>query len=228
MSKKLDKIKNLIQEGQREYRDMKIEVIQSESNEEEKSYRVHGYATTFNEPYPLFSYRTEDGYVVKIMEQMDGNAFNETDMSDVIMQYNHEGRVFARQSNGTLSLAIEKKGLAIEADLGGTTIGRQLYEEIDGNYTSKVSIGFTVEESSMEPVESDGSADEMYLRTIKRVGKLYDVSAVSLPANDFTSISARTVCDGVIAEVEAERLQAKKREEQRKRLQLRLQVMKGE
>ena len=71
-----------------------------------------------------------------------------------------------------------------------------------------------------------------YLRTIVRIGKLFDVSAVSLPANDFTEISARSHCDGVIAEIEAERLRAEKEaEEQRQRLeeiQNRLKALKGE
>ena len=54
---------------------------------------VEGYATTFDQPYEL--YRDPDTNMV-IMEQVDRNAFAETDMRDVIMQYDHQGRVFAR------------------------------------------------------------------------------------------------------------------------------------
>ena len=147
-------------------------------------------------------------------------------MSDVILQYDHSGRVFARISNGTLSLEQDEHGLKVIADLGGNELGRQLFEEISGGYTTKMSFGFTV---SKDEVTKDGPD---YLRTIKRIGKLYDVSAVSLPANDFTEISARSHIDGVIEEIEAERLRAEKEaEEQRQKLeelQRRILSLKGE
>ena len=93
---------------------------------EEESRIVEGYATTFNQPYELW----RDGPDYIFLEQVDRHAFDDTDMSDVIMQYDHEGRVFARTNNGTLELRTDDHGLHIRADLGGTEIGRQLYEEI--------------------------------------------------------------------------------------------------
>lgn len=184
-----------IQDG-RQYRNMMLEV-----NEEadEASFLVRGYATTYNEPYTL--YTSDD---MEIREQVSPDAFNQCDMSDVIMQYDHVGRVFARISNNTLTLRSDEHGLLIEANLGGTTIGKELYEEIKGGYTRKMSFGFTVDED--EVLEKDEGGRRVYLRTIKRISKLYDVSAVSLPANDGTEISARAFCDGVIAKAEAERL----------------------
>jgi HK97 family phage prohead protease len=186
---------------------------------------VEGYATTFNQPYTLYSFDDDRG-THAVREQVAPDAFKEADMSDVIMQYDHAGRVFARLSNGTLALEEDEHGLKVRANLGGTEIGRQLFEEIQGGYTSKMSFGFTVAEDDIVPDGTD------YMRTIKRIGKLYDVSAVSLPANDFTEISARSHCDGAIAEIEAERLRAEKEaEEQRQRLeeiQNRLKALKGE
>ena len=223
---KIEKIAKAVNEGSREYRDLQINIVEAEE-EKENAYQVRGYATTFNQPYPLYSMTLDDGYTVKVLEQVDADAFNDTDMNDVIMQYDHEGRVFARQSNHTLSLNKDEHGLLIDADLSGTEIGRQLYEEIKGGYTNKMSIGFTVKDSAFEQIDDD-SADEVYLRTIKAVRKLWDVSAVSLPANDFTSISARSVCDGVIQAVETERLTARKKEELRRRLNLRIKAMKGD
>lgn len=190
-----------IEQG-REYRKMILEVKEAEDNND---YEVKGYATTFDEPYTL--YGIGDGKVVK--EQVSKDAFLNTDRSDTIMQYDHEGRVFARVSNDTLKLTVDDHGLLVEAYLGGTEIGRNLYEEIKGGYTNKMSFGFTVTDDDF--VE----ADYGYLRTIKAIGKLYDVSAVSIPANDFTEISARSHCDGAIAEIEAERLRL---EEERKAL----------
>ena len=189
----------------REYRKMTMEV-RSVDNDADKYY-VEGYATTFDEPYHLYYY-DDKGHEVK--EQVSRNAFDNTDMSDVIFQYDHEGRVFARLSNDTLKLNIDDHGLFIRAYLGGTEIGRNLYEEIKGGYTNKMSFGFTVTDDSFEEDGSD------YLRTIKSIGKLYDVSAVSIPANDFTEISARNHCDGAIAEIETERARL---EEERKALE---------
>lgn len=184
---------------------------------------VEGYATTFNQPYELFR-MTDPGIVYIVLEQVDAKAFDNTDLSDVIMQYDHQGRVFARTSNGTLGLEADETGLRIRANLGGTEIGRQLYDEIRGGYTDKMSFGFTVgkdkREETQERDEETGVVTITILRTILEVSKLYDVSAVSLPANDATSISARSYGEGVIAEVQEEIRIAQEREEQRKRIKL--------
>jgi hypothetical protein len=177
---------------------------------------VEGYATTFNEPYELW----RDGPDYVFMEQVDSRAFDDTDMSDVIMQYDHEGRVFARVSNQTLELSVDSHGLHIRADLGGTEIGRQLYEEIRGGYTDKMSFGFTVDEDERLIQEDRESGTVTILRTIKRIGKLYDVSAVSLPANNATEISARSWCDGVIQQLTEERRKAEERERQKKKIKI--------
>ncbi|MBP5553791.1 MAG: HK97 family phage prohead protease, partial [Lachnospiraceae bacterium] len=162
----------------REYRKMELNI------QEPDSYNVRGYATTFNEKYTLFEERD-----FRIDEQVDPHAFDECDMRDVIFQYDHEGRVFARTSNDTLKLTPDAHGLEVNAFLGGTEIGRNLYEEIKGGYTSKMSFGFHVEADDIKEEEVEGKV--IYTRTIKKINKLYDVSAVSLPANDGTEISAR-------------------------------------
>lgn len=184
----------------REYRNMVIEV-----KEGSEDMIVEGYASTFNEPYKLY----DDGSF-RVFEQVDPHAFDEADMSDVIMQYDHQGRVFARMSNNTLTVMPDGHGLLINANLGGTAIGRQLYEEIKGGYTDKMSFGFTVSGEAWEDSKADDGVTES-LRTITKIKKLYDVSAVSLPANDQTSISARSVSDGAIERIKAERLAAEKR-----------------
>ena len=165
------------------------------------SYVVEGYATTFDQPYTLYS----DGYY-ELREVVDSHAFDKTDMSDVIMQYDHEGRVFARNRNKTLDLTTDEHGLKITANLGGTDIGRQLYQEIKGGYTDRTSFAFTVSDDKRERETIDGKI--VVPRRILGFRKLYDVSAVSTPANNSTSISARSFVDGVIAELEAERLSA--------------------
>ena len=176
---------------------------------------VEGYATTFSQPYELYSYGD-----YSVWEQVDPRAFDETDMEDVIFQYNHEGRVFARKSNGTLALQADEKGLYTHANLGGTEIGRQLYEEISGGYTTKMSFGFRVGKDKVEETTDHETGKTRILRTILSFTKLYDVSAVSIPANDATSISARSYGEGVIAEAlrEMEARKARKRQMQRIRI----------
>ena len=160
---------------------------------------VEGYATTFNEPYELYRW---DNYTVR--EQIAPGAFDECDMSDVIMQYNHEGRVFARNTNGTLEVTPDDVGLLSRADLSGTDLGRQVYEEISGGYTTKMSFGFRIGETErVEKRDSETGAVDILI-TITKVLKLYDVSAVSIPANNGTSIeavSARDFGKGVIGEI---------------------------
>ena len=181
----------------REYRKIDVADLVLRKAEETNEMVVEGYATTFNQPYRLWGDKD-----ITVNEQVDRHAFDETDMSDVIMQYDHEGRVFARLSNGTLQLEADDHGLKITANLGGTEIGRQLFEEIDGGYTNKMSFGFTV--AADERKESREEDHITVLRTITKIGKLYDVSAVSLPANDATEISSRSIGDGLIAEVREE------------------------
>ena len=204
----------------REYRDMTIEVRAPEEMEEPRMV-VRGYASTFNQPYTLF---TQDNW--ELREQVSADAFANTDMSDVIMQYNHEGRVFARISNNTLTVTPDERGLLIEADLGGTELGRQLYEEIRGGYTNKMSFGFTVDADEVIDSKEDGK--DITTRTIKSIRKLYDVSAVSLPANDATSISVRNLTDGEIERIQAERLEAAKLELRRRKLKAKAELLGGQ
>lgn len=186
------KIEDKLNEG-RTYRN--VQKIEARAEEDGGKF-VEGYATVFSTPYELWSM---DGYTV--LEQIDPAAFDECDMSDVIMQYNHEGRVFARTSNKTLEVKTDDTGLYTRADLGGTELGSQVYEEISGGYTDKMSFGFKVKEDKREITEDKETGQVTVLRTITKIGKLYDVSAVSLPANDATSISARSYGEGVIAEL---------------------------
>ena len=206
----------------REYRNLMLEVRTPEEGEpEQREMVVEGYASTFDEPYTL--YEDKD---FRFQEVIDQNAFANTDMSDVIMQYDHEGRVFARTSNNTLSITPDEQGLFISANLGGTEAGRDLYEEIRGGYTNKMSFGFTVDgDEEVRSSEPDGFIT--ITRRITSVQKLYDVSAVSIPANDATSISVRTLTDGVIEKVKAERLEKERLELRRRKMELQIRLLGG-
>lgn len=211
-------IMDKLDEG-RQYRSFELSGFErrAEGNEGKT---VEGYASTFNQPYELWSY---DGYTV--LEQIDARAFDDCDMADVIMQYDHRGRVFARTSNKTLDVKPDEVGLHVRAELGGTEIGRQLFEEIEGGYTTKMSFGFRVAEDKREVTEDHENNTVTVLRTITKISKLYDVSAVSLPANDATSISARNFGEGVIAEIKKELLEREKRERQKQKIRILTEVL---
>ena len=200
----------------REYRRIDVSSLEIREEQDDKKI-VEGYATTFGTEYRLWGDST-----FEVRESIDARAFDQTDMTDVIMQYDHEGRVFARRSNGTLEVHPDGHGLHIRADLGGTELGRQLYEEIRGGYTDKMSFGFTV--SRQERTEEMVDGKTIVHRKITGIGKLYDVSAVSLPANDATEISARNFGEGVIAEIEEERLASLERQRRIKKIQIMIEM----
>lgn len=207
----------------RQYRNFSVSNFQASEPEEkeEQSYRVRGYFTTFNEPYELWP-----GY----FEEIDPHAFDTCDMSDVIMQVNHDGHVFARTRNGSLLLAFDEHGGIGEADLSGSKRGREeLYESIKNGLVDRMSFGFNIADDGFEyTVDSDG----VYHTRITKISKLYDISAIEgFPANDGTEISARSYFDGAIERIAAERLQSvleatnASNELRRKRLELRAKSM---
>ena len=205
----------------REYRTMTMEVVDVRAaGEDSAGMWVEGYASTFNHRYSMGQ---KNGY--RLYEQVAPTAFEGTDMTDVIMQYDHEGRVFARTRNDTLQVTTDEIGLKIRARLDGTEIGRQFYEEIRGGYTDRMSFGFSVPKDGEEVTkEKDESGETVLVRTITHVRKLYDVSAVSLPANDATEISVRSLVDGLIAQAEEERLAD---EERQRKMQAILAILEG-
>jgi HK97 family phage prohead protease len=165
---------------EREYRTVAAPLsVAAAAKRIDTEYYVEGYATTFDKPYLLYEF--EDG--TKFYERIDAHALDGADMSDVIMQYDHEGRVFARESNNTLILIPDHKGLLIAADLSKTDLARGLYQDIEAGMITKMSWAFTVSEESYDRATRT--------RTILKIKKVYDVSAVSIPANGDTEIATR-------------------------------------
>ena len=204
--------------NEREYR--RIDIANLETRDaEDGGMIVEGYATTFGQRYLLW----EDANY-HVYEQVDARAFDGADMSDVIMQYDHAGRVFARIKNHTLQLTVDEHGLRIQADLSGTDIGRQLYQEIRGGYTDKMSFGFTVARDNRDVTENHETGDITVVRTIQGFKKIYDVSAVSLPANDATEISARNLSEGVIEEIRQEVAAVKERQRKKQIISIKTKI----
>lgn len=172
----------------REYRKVAEFQIRQAEQETDGLY-VEGYALTFDQPTVLAEI---DG--VQYKEMIDARALLNTEMSDVIFNYNHSGKVMARTRNKTLELQVDERGLFVRAKLDGTEEGRKLYEEIRGGYIDRMSFSFTVADQKYDK--------ENRMRVITSIRKLYDVSAVDIPAYDTTSISARSYFE---AEAEMER-----------------------
>lgn len=202
---------------EREYRSLEIRKAERAEGEE-KNYIVEGYATTFGDTYELYR---DGNYIVK--ETVDRDAFRNTDMSDVVFQINHEGRVYARTRNGSIQLDMDDHGLHHRTDLGLTSSSRSVYEDVDAGLYDRMSFAFTVTKDSYTE-EEQGNGDIILTRTILEVGKLYDISVVDFPANPNTAISARTkeLCDGEIKKFEAERLHAQEIKEKREAILARL------
>ncbi len=170
---------------EREYRELAQPLaVRKKEDSNEPSYMVEGYATTFDKPYVLF----EDYDGTKYYEQIDRHALDNADMSDVIMQYDHSGRVFARNSNGTLKLDLDDTGFKVTADLSRTELAKGLYEDIAAGMITKMSWAFVV--------TKDAYDQKTRTRTVLEVKKVYDVSAVSIPANVDTMIAARNYVNG--------------------------------
>lgn len=176
MNDKMKSTKNM------EYRSFSMFELRQErnlNNEDEDC--VFGVPVVFNTPTCLYEYEG-----VKFYEVIDRHAFDHCDMSDVIFNYNHSGRIAARTRNKTLELSLNDSVMEMKAFLGGTEFGRSLFEEIRGGYVDKMSFAFLIDEGGCE------YDSKTHTRTITKIKKLYDVSAVDIPAYDQTSISARS------------------------------------
>ena len=197
----------------REYRSMELRALPTEEGEE-KRYVVEGYASTF-EPYILF---TMDG--VDYKERIEPTAFDEADLSDVVFRLEHQGRVYARTSAGTVELWHDEHGLGQRTDLSKTQSARDVFADIEAGNYPKMSFAFTVAEGG------DDYDKATHTRTISKIAKVFDVSPVSFPANPGTelSVSTRAYFDGVLEMERAERLEAEERERKLKLLKLLLEV----
>ncbi|WP_135553210.1 HK97 family phage prohead protease [Paenibacillus cymbidii] len=175
----------------REFREFEFEIRASklgENDDDPEALYVEGYAVRFNEVTVLWEYGD-----MQYKEKVAPTALAEADMSDVIFNYNHGGKVMARTRNKTLEMKVDNKGLFIRARLDGTDEGRKLYQEIKGGYIDRMSYAYTTKETSYD--------SETRTRTVLRIKKVYDVSAVDIPAYDTTSISARSAFETEIEKV---------------------------
>ena len=142
---------------------------------DEEGMIVEGYAAVFDSV-------TDLGW---IKEVIDRHAFDNADMSDIVMKYNHENSILpmARTRGGSLQFNIDDHGLKIRAKLPETSVNRDIYTLIREGVLSKMSFAFTVKSE-----EYDYDTDT---RKILEFDKIFDVSVVDVPAYETTEIYAR-------------------------------------
>lgn len=172
----------------REYRSFDVRQA-----EEEAAGRIHGRAVVFNSPAVMF---TDQETGIEYKEEVDAHAFDEAEMSDVILNINHEGQALARTRNNTLQLNLNDEAMEIDADLTKSQASRDALEAVQNGLLDKMSFAFTV------APDGDTYDSDTHTRTIRKIARLFDVSLVNFPAYEQTSVSAR---DYYGAKAEAER-----------------------
>lgn len=184
--------------------DRQYRAFQFETNE----MIARGRAIVFNQPTVLFEI---DG--IQYYETIDARALDKTKLDDVVLVVNHAGKPAARTRNGTLKLIRSESGLDIEADLSKNATGRELHEDIQQGFFDRMSFSFIIREASYN--------EKTRTRTILAIERLYDVSAVTFPAYEQTTISARSFFE---AEAEKERMEMREMELKRRRIELLLKA----
>lgn len=201
---------------EREYRNFVFEIKDSDLD-----YIVDGYASTYV-PYTLYRDEKQEW-----REQIDPHAFDEADLEDVVFLLDHTGRVYARTKNDTLTLTVDEKGLFTKADLSKTSSAREVFEDIKAGNYSQMSFAFTVGEDAYDE-RTDENGVRVITRTITKIAKCYDVSAVGFPANPSTNIgvATRSAFDGAIEAFDGaiKEREAAKNERARQALALKLKI----
>ena len=184
-----EKIRKFIEKGWyfREFQNFEIRAKEDENSQD---LIIEGVACVFDTETVLFEYND-----IQYKEKVDRDAFKNADITDVIFNYNHSGRVYARTRNDSLHLEVKEDGLHVTVRLNPNDEGHlQLYRDIKSGLIDKMSYAYTVTEESYDV--------ETHVRTVLKIKKLYDVSAVDIPAYNTTSISARSVLDLEKSEIE--------------------------
>ena len=207
----------------REYRNFaSFDLIETRAEEnDDHSLIVEGYASTF-EPYVLFESDSE-----KWIEVINRHAFDETDLTDVVFLRDHVGTVLARTKNNLVSLSVDDGGLFTKTDLSKTSAARDMYEDIKAKNYTQMSFAFVSDRSSEVWEEKEEEGKTIITRSIGLVKKVFDISAVAFPANPTTDIglSARSLFDGEIERLKAERLEKEREIKRRAAMALKLRML---
>ena len=163
---------------------LEIRSFNIELRDEPESRHIEGYGSVFNE-------RSLDlgGFVEMIAPGAFDGVIERSDVK-CYLDHNPEKGILARSRNGkgSLSLVIDEKGLKYSFDAPKTNLGDEVVEGLKRGDYSQSSFAFTVDDEVWTK-EADGT----YLRTITKIGGLYDVSIVANPAYEGTSVALRSL-----------------------------------
>ena len=162
---------------------IEVRCLVSELRTNQESRTIVGYAAKFE--------RWSEPIMGWFKEQIARDAFSECDVTDVIMCFNHNiDSILARTTSGTLTVSTDDEGLRFEFEAPATTMGNDMLELVRRGDISKCSFKFTVEEDEWRYADKENGL-EYDERTIRRIGKLYDVSLVVYPAYSDTEAGVR-------------------------------------
>ena len=189
--------------------------VRANNNEE------HG---NFLEGRPIvYDSRTDLGWYDEII---DTEALANTDLRDVRFLINHNtdmiplARSRNNNENSTMQMSVDESGMTIRVDLDteNNTDARSLYSAVERGDISGMSYMYTVDQDAWEDLESEHPT-----RHIRSIGKVFEVSAVTFPAYEATSIQVRGLSDALeSAKTSLESAKAELREIERKKQKIRI------
>lgn len=175
--------KRKILENEQVTRNYEIQDIQARfetiGEEESASERMilEGYASVYDDIYKIGSW---------YIEEVKAGAFDDADLSNVVLNLNHDDSILlGRTKNGSLTLTVDAKGLKFRAELPETQQAKDVYELVSSGLIDQCSFRFSIEEGKTEVK----NGDDVFI--ITKVRKVYDVSVVTFPAYESTSVEAR-------------------------------------
>lgn len=173
-----DYIKNM-EQAERRFFDSKMEIEEVEENSV-KTRKITGYAAVFDK-------RSQDfgGWV----ETIDKRAFDDVLNDDTFALFNHDPSLVLARNKVTLKLSVDDTGLRYSFTAPNTTLGNDLLEHVRSGVISKSSFAFRVKDQKWEHPEDRTKPS---VRTVLKVSRLFDVSPVTYPAYEDTSVGTRS------------------------------------
>ena len=189
--------------------------VRADENEE------HGHFLT-GRPI-VYNSRTDLGWYDEIIEN---GALDRTDLKDVRFLVNHNtdmiplARSRNNNENSTMQMSVDADGMNIRVDLDteNNADARSLYSAVSRGDISGMSFMFVVDKDSWEDQQSEHPT-----RRISEIGRVFEVSAVTFPAYNATSINARGLSDALEgAKASLESARAEQREIERRKQKIRI------
>lgn len=193
--------------------------VRAEENDE------HGHFLT-GRPI-VYDSKTDLGWYIEIIAK---DALAKTDLRDVRFLINHNtdmiplARSRNNTANSTMQMLVDDDGMGIRVDLDteNNAEAKSLYSAVNRGDITGMSFMFTVDADSWDDIESDHPT-----RTIREIGRVFEVSAVTFPAYEATSITARGLADALDsakASLESVRAERRAMEQKKKLIRLLLEV----